>query len=107
MPLFGEIAAHSVYRMFCLHYDLVISHFGFEGGTLLLIATVPSHCLAFYFSYFPLFWFQGQNFGSDCTLVIVYLFTFRYNALSSWLWLDDCLLTTRHGSTSVFFLGPA
>ena len=26
---------------------LVISHFGFEGGTLVLIASVPGHCLSF------------------------------------------------------------
>ena len=28
---------------------LVISHFGFEGGTLVLIASVPGHCLPFTF----------------------------------------------------------
>ena len=27
----------------------VISHFGFEGGTLVLIASVPGHCLSFTF----------------------------------------------------------
>ena len=26
---------------------LVFSHFGFEGGTLVLIASVPGHCLSF------------------------------------------------------------
>ena len=55
--------------LYCLHYDLdevgysptlaasrsqlvlVISHVGFEGGTLVLIASVPGHCLSFtYFS---------------------------------------------------------
>ena len=36
-----ERAAHSVYRMFYLYFDiliLVISHLGFEGVTLVLIA---------------------------------------------------------------------
>ena len=28
---------------------LVIYHFGFEGGTLVLIASVPGHCLSFTF----------------------------------------------------------
>ena len=28
---------------------LVISNFGFEGGTLFLIASVPGHCLSFTF----------------------------------------------------------
>ena len=28
---------------------LVISHIGFEGGTLFLIASVPGHCLSFTF----------------------------------------------------------
>ena len=28
---------------------LVISHFGFEGGTLVLNASVPGHCLSFTF----------------------------------------------------------
>ena len=34
--------------MFSLYFDiviLVISHFGFEGRTLILIASVPGHCL--------------------------------------------------------------
>ena len=50
MATFWERAAHSVYRMFSLYFDiviLVISHFVFEGGTLVLIATVPGHCLPF------------------------------------------------------------
>ena len=51
MATFWERAAHSVYRMFSLFFllivILVISHFSFEGGTLVLIASVPSHCLFF------------------------------------------------------------
>ena len=39
---FWERAAHSVYRMLTL-YILVISHFGFEGGTLVMIASIPGH----------------------------------------------------------------
>ena len=49
MATFWERAAHSVYRMFSLYFDIVIvviSHFGFEGGTLVLIASVPGHCLS-------------------------------------------------------------
>ena len=34
----------------CVFVILVISHFGFEGETLVLIAPVPGHCLHFYFS---------------------------------------------------------
>ena len=40
MATFWERVAHLVYRMFSLHFDiiiLVISHFGFEGGTSVLI----------------------------------------------------------------------
>ena len=36
--------------MFSLHFNFVIfviSHFGFKGGTLVLIASVPGHCLSF------------------------------------------------------------
>ena len=40
-------AAHSVNRMFSL--CLFVSHFGFEGKTLVLIASVPGHCLPFTF----------------------------------------------------------
>ena len=29
---------------------LVVSHFSFEGGTLVLIASVPGHCLSFTFT---------------------------------------------------------
>ena len=50
MTTFWERAAHSVYRMLsllCLFVALGVSHFGFEGGTLVLIASVPGHCLHF------------------------------------------------------------
>ena len=46
-----ERAANSVNRVFsllCIFVALVVSHFGFEGRTLVLIASVPSHCLPFY-----------------------------------------------------------
>ena len=47
MATFWERAPHSVYRVFSLYFDffviLVISHFGFEGGTLVLLASVPGH----------------------------------------------------------------
>ena len=33
--------------VFFLNVVLVISHFAFEGGTLVLIAPVPGHCLHF------------------------------------------------------------
>ena len=48
MASFWERAGYSIYRMFPLYFDivvLVISHFGFEGGTLVLIASVPGRCL--------------------------------------------------------------
>ena len=38
--------------MFSLHFNFVIfviSNFGFKGGTLVLIASVPGHCLSFTF----------------------------------------------------------
>ena len=43
-------AAHSVSHMFsslCLFVALVVSHFGFEGRTVVLIVSVPGHCLPF------------------------------------------------------------
>ena len=46
MATFWERAANSVYRMFsrlCLFVALVVSHFGFEGRTWVLIASVPGH----------------------------------------------------------------
>ena len=53
MATFWERAALSVYRIFSLYFDLlqflVISHCGFEGRTLVLIASVPAHCLSFTF----------------------------------------------------------
>ena len=50
MATFWERAAVSVYSIISLYFDiviLVISHFGFEGGTLVLIASVTGHCLYF------------------------------------------------------------
>ena len=54
MATFWERAAHLVYHVFSLYYDrlfviLLISNFGFESGTLVLIASVPDHCLPFTF----------------------------------------------------------
>ena len=46
MATFLERAAYSVYHMFSLYFDLVY-HFDFEGRTLVLIASVPGHCLSF------------------------------------------------------------
>ena len=40
MAIFWQIAAHSVYLMFSLYsyfFNLVISYFGFEGGTIGII----------------------------------------------------------------------
>ena len=50
MATFLERAVHSVNHMFsllCLFVTLVASHFGFEGRTLVLIASSPGHCLTF------------------------------------------------------------
>ena len=44
MADFWERGAHSVKHMFIA---LVVSHFGFEDGILVLIASIPSHCLPF------------------------------------------------------------
>ena len=47
MATFCERAAHPVYRMFSVYFYiviLVISHFGFGGGTFVLIASVLGHC---------------------------------------------------------------
>ena len=38
-----------VYHMFPLYLALVIFHLGFEGGALVLIASVPDHCFSFTF----------------------------------------------------------
>ena len=48
MATFWERATHSVHRMFFLLFlfvALVVSHYGFEDMTLVLIASVPGHCL--------------------------------------------------------------
>ena len=45
-PRFEDCAFSLPYVLFVF---LVISHFGFEGGTLVLIASVPGHCLYFTF----------------------------------------------------------
>ena len=42
-------AAHSVKRRFSFMFIciLVVSHFGFKGETVVVITSVPSHCLSF------------------------------------------------------------
>ena len=50
MATFWGRADRSVYHIFSLYFDiviLVISYFGFDGGTLVLIAPVPGNCLPF------------------------------------------------------------
>ena len=49
MATFWERDAHSVYSMLSLYFDviLVISHYGFEGVTLVLIASVPFYFLTY------------------------------------------------------------
>ena len=52
MTTFWERAAHSVNHVFslvCLLVALVVSHFNFKGGTLVLVVSVPDHCLTFTF----------------------------------------------------------
>ena len=42
--LFGQL---NVFFVLCLHVFviLVVSHFGFKSGTVVLTASVPGHCL--------------------------------------------------------------
>ena len=50
MATFCERAAFSINHMFSLYFDyaiLVISHFGFEVGTLVLVAPIPGLCLLY------------------------------------------------------------
>ena len=54
MATFWERAAHSVYRTsLCIltYCNFSFSNFGFEGGTLVMIASGPDHCLSFTFYY--------------------------------------------------------
>ena len=46
MATFWERAAHSVCHMLSLYFDFLY-HFGFEGETLVLIASVSGLCLSF------------------------------------------------------------
>ena len=49
MATFWERAAHvnSMLSLLCLFVALVVSQFSFKGETLVLIASVPGHCLPF------------------------------------------------------------
>ena len=40
-----------MFSLLCLFVALVVSNFCFEARTLVLIATVPGHCLPFTFYY--------------------------------------------------------
>ena len=51
-PHFGKelrIRLTTCSLVLCLFVILVVSYFGFEGGTLILIAPVPDHCLHYTF----------------------------------------------------------
>ena len=48
MATFLKRVAHSVNHVFsllCLSVALAVAHFGFEGRTLVLVASVPGHCV--------------------------------------------------------------
>ena len=51
MATFWERAAHSFICSLCIMTIcvLVISKFGFKGGTLVLVGSIPGHCLPFAF----------------------------------------------------------
>ena len=54
--------SHNEAHMFYLYYIslfviLVVCHFGFKGGTLVLIAPVPGHFLPFTFYYVGLIYY--------------------------------------------------
>ena len=42
MPIRDTVCSLCVYLII-----VIISHYGFKGGTLVLIASVPGHCLSF------------------------------------------------------------
>ena len=44
----GSVGLPYVLFVISLFVIVVISHFGFDGETLVLIASVAGHCLAFY-----------------------------------------------------------
>ena len=49
----------------CLFVILVIFHFDFEDGTLVLNASVPGHCLPFTFQSLTQSWRKSLRFVSD------------------------------------------
>ena len=63
MPAVIQLVVFSRSGLYCLYYETKlnilgvapmprcqVTHFGFEGGTLVLIASVPGHCLPITFS---------------------------------------------------------
>ena len=63
--------------MICLYVILVMSHFGFEGKALVLIATVPGHCLPFNFLCFGVILTKCFRVGVSCRNLfsfVVYLY---------------------------------
>ena len=42
-----RVPVNRMFSLLCLFVVLVVSHFGFEDRTLVLIASVPGHCLYF------------------------------------------------------------
>ena len=87
MATFWERAVNSDYRMFSLYFDIVnlaIFHFGFEGGTLVLIAFVPGHCLSFTLHY--------KLFSQSLFPTAVYTYVFKVERVA--------ILTTSYGQRS-------
>ena len=54
LPFWKEllIRLNGMFSLICLFVALVVSYLGFEDRTLVLIASVPGHCLPFTFSAF-------------------------------------------------------
>ena len=66
-----------VVYVFWLIVILVISHFGFEGGTLVLIASVPGRCLSF--TSFSLCGKRGKKNIEKPTEHVVHIPVLRYS----------------------------
>ena len=63
---------------------LVVSHFGFEGGTLVLTVPVPGHCLPFLrFTS----WFLGIGAVCDGDFNLIFLLELFFSAIAMKKWM--------------------
>ena len=78
-----------MFSLLCPFVALVVSHFGFEGRTSVLFASVPGHCLPFTFSCSNGMRISLFEHGFCCLKIPSGLFDSSFKQLYAYIFMED------------------